>query len=108
MDLTNSTNSALDTVDDFVCTLVDDGLDNNTIINFVRDLESKTNKWIDVNDALPSDFGILPDVEILACDTSRNVWVAWTGKNNKFLDEWRGFSVANVSHWQPLPKPPEY
>lgn len=59
------------------------------------------NQWISVEDRLPEKHGVW----VLVFD-GLYVWIAY---RNHVLDTWivEGGSVRAVTHWMPLPEPPE-
>lgn len=66
-------------------------------------------KWISVEDRLPiaspDVFNVYYSVEVIVFDgTSVEPCLFEAGKVPEF---WRSFSLANVTHWMPLPDKPE-
>ena len=59
-------------------------------------------EWISVKDRLPKI-----DEEVLVCFTDGfnqiKFGVAWTIS----IDGWSGYFGGNITHWMPLPEPPE-
>lgn len=62
------------------------------------------NKWISVKDDLPDDGD-----EILICDLSDNKHISIGYRRNGYFFDLIDFTLIpslNVTHWQPLPEPP--
>jgi hypothetical protein len=56
-------------------------------------------EWVSVDDALPAD-----NEKVLCFTRSGNICVArWSKRQEKFITS----GNVNVTHWMPLPKPPE-
>lgn len=81
------------------------------------------NEWVGVEDRLPK-YNIREDGELISskilcyCETDKTVHLAvsqkfYIGRMGeivhpifRYYDEW-GYEVENVSHWMPLPAPPD-
>ena len=77
--------------------------DIETVRNLIRQLESQVPKWISVEDRLPEEPG-----EVLMVLHGR-VCIAWYHIDGRF-ESGSGlvFSAGKaVTHWMPLPQPPE-
>lgn len=72
-------------------------------------MEKDNGGWIDVKDRLPE-----LDIMVLAHCSSINSWVvvmrvaSYDGLGYKFITPWNSDTVKTVTHWQPLPTPPNY
>jgi hypothetical protein len=71
--------------------------------------EFKQSEWISADDEMPSIEMHQDEQIVLVSSASGDVDVAWLSRTgDRFLDEWRGVGIRyTVTHWMPLPKPPE-
>jgi len=60
-------------------------------------------EWISVEDRLPEQDGYYL-VNVL-CELANGVYLAKFENGATFM--WHPFSKADVTHWMPLPEPPE-
>lgn len=81
-------------------------LERKEAVEVVRDLcirqEPTVGGWISVNDRLPEKKG-----DYLIFNTDGIVWPYWYDKEYKEWYDSSGYLTENVTHWMPLPEPPE-
>lgn len=59
-------------------------------------------EWISVEDRLPEN-----DVEILISRTDGEIYLAVHQDDGRWYDSSEGSDVKFITHWMPLPLPPE-
>lgn len=68
-------------------------------------------KWISVKDGLPDRGGqYLAVVPSPINNRKHSVWLLWYHTGKGFCDfspEWGDVEIDDVTHWMPLPQPPE-
>ena len=71
-----------------------------TLIDEIADLRSKQPKWISVNDRMPEHRAMY-----ITCDELNIVEATMFDGNEDAV--WNTVAGAKVTHWMPLPEPPE-
>lgn len=61
----------------------------------------KTHKWISIKDELPGNYSV-----VLTYDGEVIIIASHFGNGDGFRNS-AGFSITGVTHWMPLPHPPE-
>ena len=66
-------------------------------------------EWTSVKDRFPPNTMPLHiyAIEHLVIRTNGDIRVAWHGTNNRWYDGDWGDIILDVTHWTPLPEPPE-
>ena len=68
-------------------------------LKMIKDIAEYCSKWIPVTERLPED-----NRKVLICSEKGTVLIM---SYDHYWETWRGFSSIHVTHWMPLPKPPE-
>lgn len=80
-------------------------LDHESVIrkavNHIDKLESEQSGWISIDDRLPDESGKVVMISGGVGYYSNNVWYSYMAEDAHKPIQW------NVTHWQPLPSPPE-
>ena len=62
-------------------------------------------EWISVEDRMPDES---LEGDTILCGTTSGTYIACVGKRGVFLEEFRGLRLSlKVTHWMPLPAPPD-
>lgn len=56
--------------------------------------------WIKCSERMPEDYTL-----VLLYDKCGEMWVGYRRRYGQFVCN--GCSIANITHWQPLPEPPQ-
>jgi len=77
---------------------------NADALAYIRQLEAKVSQWISVKERLPDDN----EGEILVVGTDKEATTGWCVNGRICFRVGPLFvQAANITHWMPLPEPPE-
>ena len=71
-------------------------------LTYIRQLEQRLPRWISVEERLPDN-----DIQYLTYTTGNECVVCYYNGDGDWISDWASNDSPDVTHWMPLPEPPE-